>query len=84
VREGLYDYVRTGVDLVPKYFPTAGPVRCEIDYGRETGDSWVTLRFDVQAGVDQALDWYDSYTEGLLDAVPWPQCDRIRVFFSLV
>src|SRR5690242_19514741 len=69
-REGLTEYVRRAVELVPQFFPTAGTVRCEVDYSRETDESWVTLRFEVRGDVEQTLDWYDRYTEALLEAVP--------------
>ena len=80
-REGLSEYVRMAVDLVPRYFRTAGPVRCEVDYSHETDESWVTLCFEVRGDVEQTLDWYDRYTEALLEVVPWPQSDRLRLFF---
>jgi len=79
-REGLSEHVRAAVDLVPRFFPTAGPVQCEVEHSRETDESWVVLRFQVQGDVEQVLDWYDRYTAALLEAVPWPQSDRIRVF----
>ena len=55
-REGLSDYVRQAVDLVPRHFPTAGPVRCEVDYSRETDESWVTVRFEVDGREYQMIE----------------------------
>src|SRR5207248_11493829 len=79
-REGLSEHVRTAVGLVPRYFPTAGPVRCEVDYSHETDESWVTLCFEVRGDVEQTLDWYDRYVEALVEAVPWPERDKIHVY----
>src|SRR5947209_3562444 len=81
-REGLSGYVRTAVDLVPRYFPTAGPVRCEVDYSRETDESWVTIRFEVDGSADEALDWYDHYIEALVEAVPWPHRDKLHIYLT--
>ena len=42
-----------------------------------------TVRFEVDGSVDQGLDWYDRYVEALVEAVPWPQRDKIHIYFTL-
>lgn len=80
----LSPYVHTAVELVHRHFQSASEVTCEVEHGREAAESWITLEVAVDGPMDEAIRSYEAYTDALLDVVPWPERDGIRLRFSII
>lgn len=80
----LFGYLQRAVKLVGECFPSAVDVSVEKGSDPESEDEWLLLTAQVREQVEPSLDQYDAYTQCLIDAIPWPQRNKIRFNYDLV
>ncbi len=80
----LREYLGRAVKLVGECFPCAVEVSVEKGSDPDSEDEWLLLTAQVREQVEPSLDQYDAYTRCLIDAIPWPQRNKIRFNYDLV
>lgn len=50
----------------------------------ETGERWLLIAVTVFGEVGEILEQYERYTEQWVDAVSWPERDKIRLSFNII
>lgn len=80
----LLGHLQRAVELVGECFPSAVDVSVEKECDPESEDEWLLLTTQIHEQVESALDLYDTYTRRLIDAIPWPQRNKIRFNYDLV
>ena len=83
-QERILNYFWVVAEIVKKSFHRIDNIETEIEEDPETGEKWVLVSIMVRGVVEEILEEYDHYTEGLISNVPWPERDKIRLSFNII
>lgn len=79
----LLAYLLFVAKLVNKCFPSLIALEVEMECDPESDDEWLHLTARLHESVETVLTWYDTYTRRFINAVPWPQRNKIRFSYDL-
>ena len=80
-RRGISRALHAALRLAREHFPLARRPVPEVARDPEGAEEWVFIRLSVLRDLsqDELFDRYDAYTDALLDALPPPAAELIRV-----
>jgi len=77
--QSLIGYLGFIEDIIKKHFPTVQKISFSLDYDPETSDKWVNADTEISGGVNQVIEWEDSFITEWVSKVPYPERDQIRL-----
>lgn len=83
MKEGILNYVPVATDIIEQSFQQIDKIGMAVEEDPETGEGWLLIDITVYGEVGEILEQYERYTEKWVDAVPWPERDKIRLSFNI-
>jgi len=84
MKEGILNYVPVATDIIEQSFQQIDKIGMAVEEDPETGEGWLLIAITVYGEVGEILEQYERYTEKWVDAVPWPERDKIRLSFNII
>jgi hypothetical protein len=83
-RYRLSSYLQRALRLARQTFLSLKSIEVTAQNDPETDDEWVAIVVQIHGEVRTVLDMYDDYTTKLVDSIPWPARDKIRLIYDLI
>jgi hypothetical protein len=83
-RHRLSGYLQRALRLARQAFLDLRNIEVIAEADPETEDEWVAIVVQIHGEVRTVLDMYDDYTRKLVDTIPWPARDKIRLIYDLI
>ncbi len=79
-----FNHLQRALRIVQQSFVDVTALDVKVESDPESEDEWLMIIVQVHGEIGKVLEMYDSYTKGLVRAVPWPARDRIRLIYDFV
>ena len=83
-RGQIFNHFQRALRLAQQSFLDLKNIEVEIENDPESDDEWLVIVVQVHGEIGKVLEMYDTYTKGLVQAVPWPARDKIRLIYDFV
>lgn len=80
----ISNYLQAALRLAKHCFPCLTNLSVAIKHDPEMDEEWLEILAQVRAQPEDLLAMYNDYTNSLLDAVPWPARNKIRLINDIV
>lgn len=80
----MSNWLQTALRQVRHAFAGLVNMQVEVEHDQESDDEWLAIIAEVQADPDNVFAMYTAYTRAMIQAVPWPARDKIRLIYDIV
>ncbi|MBY0248041.1 MAG: hypothetical protein K2Q17_10275 [Nitrospiraceae bacterium] len=80
----LSNWLQIALRQVRQNFAPLVRMHVEVEHDRESDEEWLAIIAEVEAEPDAVLAMYTAYTRTMLQAVPWPARDKMRLIYDII
>ena len=80
----LLHQLQVALRLAANSFSNLKNINIVVEHDPEVDDEWLTITIQVSGEVGEVLDMYDDYAGKVIDSIPWPVREKIRLIYDIV
>ena len=80
----LLHHLQVALRLVQETFANPRSIYCAVQGDPEFEADWVVITVQLFGQVNDVLEMYEAYTRMLVETIPWPARDSIRLSYDIL
>ena len=80
----LLNHLQIALRIAANSFSHLKNINIVVEHDPEVDDEWLTITAQLPGEITEVLDMYDNYSGKVVDSIPWPVREKIRLIYDIV